>query len=68
VPEMAQPMHVHACTGAIPGVSRLMAALHRHRSPLLGRARDLERLGSLWTRACQGQGQVVVLFGERVQI
>jgi class 3 adenylate cyclase len=64
MPEMAQPMPVYACTGAVPGVSRLIAALHRHRSPLLGRERDLELLGSLWARACQGQGQVVVLFGE----
>jgi len=68
LPEMAHPVPVYACTGVIPGVSRLMASLHRHQSPLLGRAHDLERLGSLWTRACQGQGQVVVLFGERVQI
>src|SRR5262245_10193876 len=64
LPELAQPVPVYACTGVILGVSRLMAALHRHRSPLLGRARDLERLGSLWAHACQGQGQVVVLFGE----
>src|SRR5215510_14940945 len=64
LPELAQPVPVYACTGVILGVSRLMAALHRHRSPLLGRARDLERLGSLWAHACRGQGQVVVLFGE----
>jgi class 3 adenylate cyclase/tetratricopeptide (TPR) repeat protein len=64
VPEMAQPVPVYACTGVTPGVSRLMASLHRHQSPLLGRERDLELLGSLWTRACRGQGQVVVLFGE----
>jgi tetratricopeptide (TPR) repeat protein len=64
LPEMAQPVHVYACTGVVPGVSRLMASLHRHQSPLLGRERDLELLGSLWARACRGQGQVVVLFGE----
>src|SRR5262249_50376976 len=64
LPELAQPVPVDAFTGGILGVSRLMAAFHRPRSPLLGRARDLERLGSLWAHACQGQGQVVVLFGE----
>jgi class 3 adenylate cyclase len=64
LPETAQPVHVYACTGAVPRVSRLMASLYRHQSPLLGRERDLERLGSLWARVCRGQGQVVVLFGE----
>jgi class 3 adenylate cyclase/DNA-binding winged helix-turn-helix (wHTH) protein len=64
LPEIAQPVHVYACTGATQVSSRLEALLHRQRSPFLGRERAMSQLGTFWTRASQGRGQVVVLFGE----
>jgi predicted ATPase len=64
LPEITQPVHVYACTGVAQAVSRLKAFLHRQRSLFLGRERAMEQLGTFWARACRGQGQVVVLFGE----
>jgi predicted ATPase len=64
LPEIIQPVRVHACTGVAQVTSRLEALLHRQRSPFLGREHAMEQLGTFWTRACRGQGQVVVFFGE----
>ncbi|MGE3537546.1 MAG: AAA family ATPase [Candidatus Tectimicrobiota bacterium] len=64
LPDMAQPVQVYVCTGVAQGASRLEAFLHRHRSPFVGRAHELEFLGTLWRCVSRGQGQVVVLFGD----
>jgi class 3 adenylate cyclase/tetratricopeptide (TPR) repeat protein len=64
LPEITQPVRVYACTGVPQAASRLEAFLHRQRSLFLGRERAMEQLGTFWARACRGQGQVVVLFGE----
>jgi class 3 adenylate cyclase len=45
--------------------SRFAAARERAQlTPFFGREAELERLSSLWRRACAGTGQVVVLRGE----
>jgi class 3 adenylate cyclase/DNA-binding winged helix-turn-helix (wHTH) protein/tetratricopeptide (TPR) repeat protein len=64
MPEIVQPVRVYACTGVAQVASRLEAVLHRHRSPFLGREREMDLLSTLWSRVRRGQGQVAVLFGE----
>jgi class 3 adenylate cyclase len=64
LPDIAQPVHVCTCIGVAQGTSRLEAFLHRYQSQFLGRERDMDLLGTLWTRARRGQGQVALLFGE----
>src|SRR5262249_22010294 len=45
-------------------ISRLAVSLRRRVSRFVGRTREMDLLRALWTRVCQGQGQVVCLFGE----
>lgn len=61
--DIAQAVHVYACTGVNPVSTRLEAFLRRHRSAFVGREREIDTLNALWTKARGGQGQVVCLFG-----
>jgi class 3 adenylate cyclase/tetratricopeptide (TPR) repeat protein len=63
LPDIAQAVHLYACTGVNPVHTRLEALLRRHRSAFVGREREIDFLKALWTRARGGQGQVVCLFG-----
>jgi class 3 adenylate cyclase/tetratricopeptide (TPR) repeat protein len=60
----AQPMQMYQIIEESEARTRFEAAALRGLTPLLGRQAEMSLLLDRWGRACDGEGQVVVLIGE----
>jgi class 3 adenylate cyclase/tetratricopeptide (TPR) repeat protein len=61
---VSRPVGVHRVVRATGAVGRLEVAVGRPLTPVVGRAAELERLGSAWRQVAAGRGAVAHVTGE----
>jgi class 3 adenylate cyclase/predicted ATPase len=59
-----EPVHLSRVRAVARAEGRFSTTREVHLTPFIGREDEIALLESRWTRACQGQGQVVLIGGE----
>ena len=61
---ISQPVNIYQVSGEIPAQSRLDIASENGLTPLIGRAREVERLKQGWAQVLETNGQALLIEGE----